>query len=397
MNDMKTRLIGHILNAHKRVFATKELFIRHVQFEPDLSILSRVEIEGQINSLEESGIISIISDPEPFILEVTLQSAHQEKKTSSLFITDNVLSPRTINELREVFRDIQAGDQIYFSTYGGTTFLDEFTKEFENSLLQPDTCLHVMMLGSLSDPILKETDPAKFEKAIANAHQAWFSLQHMAGKGKVKIRQCHGLAGINRCLIVVDASKRIKYCGYMVWRLGLRGVDGAYLSSFLPDLNISQLILYDFLTKWETATTRNGRIFLCHSSKDKLFTRKLFEKLENDGIPTWFDERDILAGEDFIQQMEQGIRQSDYVGVVLSSNFLQGLWAQREYRAALEKEVTLNRVHVIPLYKETIENVEYPSFLKTKSYADFRQDFDEGYKRLVRSLQALPLRHQFIK
>ena len=37
-------------------------------------------------------------------------------------------------------------------------------------------------------------------------------------------------------------------------------------------------------------------IFLCHSSQDKFFVRKLAEALRNEGVRVWLDEAEIKIG-----------------------------------------------------------------------------------------------------
>ena len=72
------------------------------------------------------------------------------------------------------------------------------------------------------------------------------------------------------------------------------------------------------------------KVFLCHSSKDKPFVKKLAEELSENGIRVWVDYEQILPGQDFTKRMEDGISECDFVIVVLTPNFLNGPWAQRE-------------------------------------------------------------------
>jgi hypothetical protein len=115
-----------------------------------------------------------------------------------------------------------------------------------------------------------------------------------------------------------------------------------------------------------------------------------------DGVPVWFDENDVVPGDDFVIQMEQGLQRCDYTAVVITPNFLNGPWAQREFRIALEKEASSDRVHVIPVYRATVDTRSFPPFLRTKHYADFRTGFESGYSSLMRGLRELPLRRTML-
>lgn len=128
-------------------------------------------------------------------------------------------------------------------------------------------------------------------------------------------------------------------------------------------------------------------VFLCHSSKDKPFVRRLAEELRSNEINVWFDEENILVGQSIIDRMEDGIRRADYVGVVLTPNFLTGPWANRELQMAISREIQAGMVKVLPILRR---DCDIPEFLRIKSYADFRgSKFKEGMKALVGSIFGL--------
>ena len=43
------------------------------------------------------------------------------------------------------------------------------------------------------------------------------------------------------------------------------------------------------------------KIFICHSSNDKVFVRKLANELERHDIDIWLDEREIKVGDSLIE------------------------------------------------------------------------------------------------
>ena len=128
-------------------------------------------------------------------------------------------------------------------------------------------------------------------------------------------------------------------------------------------------------------------VFLCHSSKDKRFVRRLSAALKSESISPWLDEEEILVGHDFIERMQDGLSRVDFVVVVLSPNFtLGGPWAKEEFRSALIRQVNERRAVVLPvLYKEC----DIPLLLRSKTYADFRKSFEFGLQQLVRSIRGL--------
>lgn len=131
--------------------------------------------------------------------------------------------------------------------------------------------------------------------------------------------------------------------------------------------------------------TRPASAFVCHSGRDKPFVRKLTQGLRTHDVDVWLDEEKILVGHDFTAKMEEGLQDADFVIVVLSPNFVtSGPWAQEEFRTALARQVSENRVRILPVLRK---DCEIPGMLKTKNFADFRTSFDFGLARLVRSIK----------
>ncbi len=69
--------------------------------------------------------------------------------------------------------------------------------------------------------------------------------------------------------------------------------------------------------------------------------------------------------------------------VVLSRASVESEWCKKELSSGLIRELEEKRVVVIPVL---IEECEIPPFLRDKLYADFRRNFDEGLRDLLRAL-----------
>ena len=126
------------------------------------------------------------------------------------------------------------------------------------------------------------------------------------------------------------------------------------------------------------------KIFISHSSKDKKFARTLRDSFHSENIDTWFDEDDILVGDDFVESMEKGLKESDFIVIVLSPNFSTGPWAKKEYRTALTEQIDKGIIKILPIkHKES----EPPAMLNSISHADFSVNYDDGLKILLRSIR----------
>lgn len=69
-------------------------------------------------------------------------------------------------------------------------------------------------------------------------------------------------------------------------------------------------------------TPRRLRVFLCHSTADKAAVRDLCNRLRQDGFDPWLDERALLSGQAWQDEIQKAIRTCD--AVVDSSYDKQG-------------------------------------------------------------------------
>lgn len=139
-----------------------------------------------------------------------------------------------------------------------------------------------------------------------------------------------------------------------------------------------------------TEATPKLRVFLCHSSNDKLIVRDLYRRLDAEGwIDAWLDEVKLYPGQDWNFEIEKAVEAADVILVCLTNNSVnkEG-YIQRELRIVLDladykPEGTL---FIIPV---RLEECEPPRRLRTWHYADYfpEEERNRSYKRLLDSLR----------
>jgi len=78
--------------------------------------------------------------------------------------------------------------------------------------------------------------------------------------------------------------------------------------------------------------------FLCHAKDDRTQVEAVGSKLLADGFLTWFDEKDLLPGDDWQQEIEKAIETCDFFLAFLSrTSCAKTGYVQRELRYALEQ------------------------------------------------------------
>lgn len=130
--------------------------------------------------------------------------------------------------------------------------------------------------------------------------------------------------------------------------------------------------------------------FICHKSTDKTsVVRPLVELLRSHDISCWIDEAEIVWGDSLTQKVNEGLRASRYVVVVLSESFLQQSWPEKELYSALDLEAASGKSKVLPLMVGSPDDhhriLQHYPLLSGKKYMKWPQDRD----RLVRDMQAL--------
>lgn len=132
------------------------------------------------------------------------------------------------------------------------------------------------------------------------------------------------------------------------------------------------------------------RVFLCHSSSDKPVVRDIYRRLQANGVRPWFDEKDLLAGQDWKLEIKKAIQNSDAIIVCLSENSINKRgYIQKEIKYALDvaDEQPEGAIFIIPL---RLEKCEVPQRLNDKQWIDYFES--DGYERLISVLEVVSKR-----
>lgn len=104
-------------------------------------------------------------------------------------------------------------------------------------------------------------------------------------------------------------------------------------------------------------------VFICHAFEDKnSIARPLALALEQAGLKVWFDEFSLKIGDSLSRSINFGLANSKYGIVIISKNFLNKEWPQKELGGLIAKEDYLNKV-VLPVWHDiTIDEIRqhYP-------------------------------------
>jgi repressor LexA len=135
----------------------------------------------------------------------------------------------------------------------------------------------------------------------------------------------------------------------------------------------------------EVITPRRLRVFLCHSSGDKLSVRKLYQRLNACNVDPWLDEEDLLAGQDWEYEIGKAVRETDVVIVCLSCGSINKTgFMQKEIKFALDvaDKQAEGTIFLIPL---KLEECEMPERLRRWHWVNYFEE--NGFDKLIKTLK----------
>ena len=145
----------------------------------------------------------------------------------------------------------------------------------------------------------------------------------------------------------------------------------------------------------KTTEKRRLRVFLCYASEDKNMVSDLYMRLELDRTEPWFDEKKLLPGQVWREEISRAVRNSDVVVVCLSKSAVtkEG-YVQKEIKLALDiaEKKPKDTIFIVPV---KLEECTIPKRLSHLHWVDLQENSsygrrlsEAGLSRLAGSLGA---------
>lgn len=148
----------------------------------------------------------------------------------------------------------------------------------------------------------------------------------------------------------------------------------------------SSKLLHEFFKSVQISSTRVTRnVFVSYGGCDRDFALRLAKDLEARGLRIWFAEWDIDYGDDVVEEIQNGLEETQKFLIVLSPEAIERKWVRQELSTAFHNALDGKESVVIPvMYKPC----QPPPFVRTKKWADFTNNeaYDENIENLARRL-----------
>ncbi len=191
------------------------------------------------------------------------------------------------------------------------------------------------------DSYTKETRTAlaarQLEAAGINVHpgeRLGYLIADAGAKDKTKRVRAEGTRDDGRC----DLAEYIKL------------LEAAFAEVMAYTDAVRQPLLQATLPMSGATAAEVRDVFICHAGEDKAaVVEPLIGALDAARISYWHDRAEIRWGDSLTGKVNEGLRVSRYVIVVLSPAFMGKHWPERELNAALNMEAATGEVKVLPL------------------------------------------------
>jgi TIR domain len=100
-------------------------------------------------------------------------------------------------------------------------------------------------------------------------------------------------------------------------------------------------------------------VFLSYSHKDMAWVKEFATTLKNCGVTTWFDDNDIKPGDNWQEAIEQALRESNTLVLVLSQSNVNSPWTFFELGAAVA-----DKKRIIPVLAGDIDISQVPLLVR---------------------------------
>lgn len=132
------------------------------------------------------------------------------------------------------------------------------------------------------------------------------------------------------------------------------------------------------------ANNKPLKVFISYSSGDREQVQKIYEHLLALGAYPWYDQEDLLPGQDWNMEIRKGLDEADMILLCLSKKSVnkEG-YVQKELRLAVDRGLEMPDGHIF-LIPARLEECDLPFSLKSYQWVDLFTP--NGMDRLIKSL-----------
>lgn len=124
----------------------------------------------------------------------------------------------------------------------------------------------------------------------------------------------------------------------------------------------------------EAIIKKSQKVFLSHSSKDKVIIDQIFNEFQKSEIAAWYDKYEIEAGDSITEKINEGLENSDIGIICISQNFLNASsgWTKSELNYFIQRRMRNDDKKFIILNLD-VKHEELPPLVQDYRYIDYNE------------------------
>ncbi|TRX58195.1 TIR domain-containing protein [Fulvivirga sp. M361] len=124
-------------------------------------------------------------------------------------------------------------------------------------------------------------------------------------------------------------------------------------------------------------------VFISYSQNDEKYADLISKRLRETGHEVWYDDWKIREGDNLISKIEEGLRNTDAIIIIVSQHSLQSEWVKQEYSVIAFSDISKKKARIIPVL---VDKSTVPQYLSRYLYVDLTNDQSLGIDRIVNAL-----------
>ena len=128
------------------------------------------------------------------------------------------------------------------------------------------------------------------------------------------------------------------------------------------------------------------QVFISYSRADKDVAKRLATQLEREHLRVWTD-RELEAGDDWVQGIEQALSASNAIVLLLSPRYMDSSAASFERALALRTALDTSKV-VLPVLVKPVDPDSLPSSLRRIQWIDATRSVETAAQEIRRAVVA---------
>jgi hypothetical protein len=125
-----------------------------------------------------------------------------------------------------------------------------------------------------------------------------------------------------------------------------------------------------------------NRLFVSYVNRDARFAHRLANDLRERGYDIWIAPDSIQPGEKWVSAIDRGLGECGVFLIVMTPESVRSSWVRSETEYAIQAHQS-GGGRLIPLLVRDCDVAELSNLISVLQYADFRENYKDGFARLV--------------